>query len=306
MRYRTKHVAEYAALRLCGGVLTVLPYPVALGVAWILARLLFHVVRFRRREVVARIRAVFGADTPRRVVHRIAWESLRNTAFNAIDMLRLSHFTLGWMERHTTLPDALRKVKTQTDTGRGCVIATAHMGSWELTGVATHLLGIPVFTFYARQRNPLVNRYLATLRHGPGIQAFERGNVNLRTIIQRLKAGQALAILPDIRKSSEGLRVPFLGGEANVGEGMALFARQTRVPIFPCIATRRGWRRHDMVMHEPVWPDESLPKEEDVVRMTRHVLNIIDEAIHRDPGQWFWYNRRWILDPPGTPLDRKR
>jgi lauroyl/myristoyl acyltransferase len=33
--------------------------------------------------------------------------------------------------------------------------------------------------------------------------------------------------------------------------------------------------------------------------MTQQVLTIVEEAIRADPGQWFWYNKRWILDPVG-------
>ena len=119
----------------------------------------------------------------------------------------------------------------------------------------------------------------------------------MRRVLQFLKDGRMLAILPDVRMRTPGLAIPFLGGTANIGPGMAAFARAAEVPIFPCIVTRQGWARHRVVIHDAIWPDPSLDKNEDVLRMTLQVMAIIETAIRREPGQWFWFNKRWILEP---------
>jgi KDO2-lipid IV(A) lauroyltransferase len=93
------------------------------------------------------------------------------------------------------------------------------------------------------------------------------------------------------------LRVPFLGGEANVGPGMAQFARHANVPIYTVILTRQGWTRHFATLHPPIFPDPKADPDQDLTRMTAEVFRIVESAIRADPGQWFWYNRRWILDP---------
>ena len=40
-----------------------------------------------------------------------------------------------------------------------------------------------------------------------------------------------------------------------------------------------------------------MGKEEDTRRLTEKVLGGIEERIRIDPGQWFWFNKRWVLDP---------
>ena len=119
----------------------------------------------------------------------------------------------------------------------------------------------------------------------------------MKIVLQKLRDGKALAILPDVRMPVKSISVPFLGGEANLGKGMALFARHADVPIFPFIMTRQGWARHKIDAFAPIRPDKNLSKEEDIKRMTIAVIKIIDEAIHRAPEQWFWFNKRWVLDP---------
>ena len=44
-------------------------------------------------------------------------------------------------------------------------------------------------------------------------------------------------------------------------------------------------------------PDPALPKEQDWLRMTQAVIDLYDAAIRAAPEQYFWYNKRWVLDP---------
>ena len=71
-----------------------------------------------------------------------------------------------------------------------------------------------------------------------------RGSGTLRGILERLRAGNVLAILPDVRMRTPGITVSFLGGEANLGPGAAAFARRAGVPVLVCMALRVGRDRH--------------------------------------------------------------
>lgn len=297
MSVRPGHVMEYAALRLIGGVLNLLPYRAALAAGWVLALAGFHLVRFRRREAERRIREVFGERFSPREVRHIAWISFRNLAFSAVEVLRSPRMTL---ERFCAISDSAEFFEVmgrQKETGQGAVIAFPHMGSWEMPGRAMLLRGMPVFSVVGKQKNPLSDRYLNATRERMGVPIVTRGSATLRTVLTRLKTGGFFAILPDVRVASEGVKIRFLGGEANVGSGMAVFARHADVPIYPFIMRRVGWARHEARIHPPIQPDLELDKAADIQRMTQHVLDIVDRAIREDPGQWFWYNKRWILDP---------
>ena len=77
MKYRAKHVVEYAALRSLTAVVRILPYRLALGLGWALAWIAFHLVRWRVDAAKTRIREVLGDTVSEREVRRIAWVSLR-------------------------------------------------------------------------------------------------------------------------------------------------------------------------------------------------------------------------------------
>jgi KDO2-lipid IV(A) lauroyltransferase len=143
----------------------------------------------------------------------------------------------------------------------------------------------------------LFDQYLNATREQGGMPITMRGSSTLRTIITRLKAGGILALLPDVRMRTEAVSVAFLGKQANIAVGMASFARHAGVPIYPVIMTRVGWARHVGKIHAPILSDPSLDKPADIQHMTQQVMDVVTQAIYDDPGQWFWYNKRWVLEP---------
>jgi KDO2-lipid IV(A) lauroyltransferase len=284
-------------LLMFAGLVNILPYFLLLVIAWLVAAFLFHVVRMKRKVVIRRIRSVFGDDMPEREVRRIAWISLRNIAFNVVEMMRASHITKEWVNEHVIgFEEKMPLAKALIAKHGGIIFAVPHMGNWDMAGWACSYNGLKIFSIAARQRNPYINGWIMRQRE-QGIRMLEREGSVLKQVIKNLKDGQVFAILPDVRMRREDLAVPFLGGVANVGRGMAAFALAANVPIVPAVFMRKGWAKHEFVYFEPLYPDPTMDKAHEIKRMTESVMKTLDAAIHRNPEQWFWYNGRWILDP---------
>jgi KDO2-lipid IV(A) lauroyltransferase len=293
-----RHRFEHGALRAAAGLAGILPYRAALTLGWVAAWAGFACARRRVETAKARIRQVFGPGVSPREVTGIAWRSWRNLAFSAIEIMRAPRATAAWIRSVSECDPSVDRLGAHCATGEGGIIAGPHMGNWELAGVIFRAHGVPIFSIAAKQRNPLTDSYLNALRERAGVPSVARGGGAMKEAIRRLRGGQVLAILPDVRVREGGIQVPFLGGTANVGTGMALFARHAGVPVFPSFAGRKGWAAHTLRVSEPIRPDPGLSREDDVRRMTEAVLRGIDAAIRNDPGQWFWFNSRWVLDPP--------
>ena len=300
MKHRPKHWAEYLLLRGFCGIIAALPYRPALILAAGLARVGFALAASRRQEAIRRIQLVLGnACTPHQA-RSIAWQSLRNTCFNLAEILYIGGGRPRQLPVSIDMQEALDRVRTyaRENPGRGGIFACPHMGNWELAGIVVPSCGIDMFTLTGVQKNPLVQDYLQRLRHAPGVELLPRGSgTTLRKIFSNLRKGKFLAIMPDLRSRLPGVRVRFFGGEANLYPGMGHFARQVEVPIFLAIMRRHGWTRHSIELHGPFEPDPALDKEVDALRLSQLVMDIVDAEIRKDPGQWFWYNKRWILDP---------
>jgi Kdo2-lipid IVA lauroyltransferase/acyltransferase len=303
MRYRLKHIAEYAVLRffalLCNG----LPYRCALLVGCGIARFMFHVIRFRRKETLRRLQAVFGEALSRRRALFIARISLRNLILNIIEMMRANRIDRHWIDTH--IPDfsaKIAEVHTIIKEHGGAIIAVPHTGNWDLAGWACHQYGIPMISIGGKQKNPLVNRWINRQRENGMIMLDRGASGTLKRLLRLLRQGHVLAILPDVRMYEPDLEIHFLGGNANLGRGMAQFALTANVPIIPAVFKRYGLANHTGERFETIMPDPALTKDENIRNMTQKVISQIDAFIRSEPEQWFWYNKRWVL----TPVKRKQ
>ncbi len=301
MTHRPKHVVEYQALRAVVMIIRALPYRVAIHLGCAMAWIAFYIVRFRVHTAEARIRSVFGEQFTRAEARRIARLSLRNLFLSAVEMIQLMRVPPDRVTETYPVEKLAGILNGLREKGRGSIIAVPHAGNWETAALSLYHSGVKLFTFSAPQKNPLTDRFLAELRFGPGIPTIQRDSGSLRKVIRRLNGGETLAILPDVRMRTPGLAIPFLGGTANLGPGTALFAHQTGSPIVLCFPRRRGLTGLSIEPEEVIEPDPSLSKDEDVQRIMSHIIARIDAFIHEEPEQWFWFNKRWILDPVKTP-----
>lgn len=293
-----KHRMEYILLRGALALLRWLPYRLALALACGVAGVIHYLARFRVATAHARIKAVLGPEISQREIRSIAWISWRNLCFNVVEMARFPRTDREDIDRMiSNFDDNVEAMRSLHEGNRGFVLATMHMGNWEMGGVAVNRCGLPMFVIVRRQKNPLTDELLLQMRQSTGIEIVMNDKRVLKNIIRNLKDGKILAILPDVRARTPALDIDYLGGKANIGGGMALFARQTNLPILPAYGIREGWTRHKWRFLDPVYPDTDLEKKEDWRRMTQIVMGQFSAAVKANPEQYFWYNKRWVLDP---------
>ena len=295
--HRPKHVVEYVLLVLAGGLLRILPLRAALLLGWVVAAGMHYLGGFRRQEALRRLEEVYGDRFTETERKRIAWISWRNLCFNAVEGIRFSKLTVADVQKQPlaeVIPPLLRALKNRDE---GFIFATIHMGNWDLGGITADLLGVPIFSIARRQKNPLTDQYLNQARNAFSMEVLLNDSKVLKGVIRRIRDGRVLAILPDVRNRTQALKINFLNGEANLGAGVALFARQCNCPIYPAVIRRIGWTQHEAVVFDPILPDPTLDKADDWQRMIQLLMDLFTDEISKTPEQYFWYNKRWVLDP---------
>ncbi len=304
--HRIKHRVEYALFCFWGAVFGMVPYRLALALGWVVAWIGHYPLRYRVRLVHGRIREVFPGVAPRRV-RQIAWLSWRNFVFNLVDVFRLRRINAAWLQRHIVDYDRMVKPLRERLPSGGFIGVSLHMGSTEMLAVCLQQMGLDVFVITGKQKNLLVDAKLNAMRGSTGIDCIAKssGSALFKQVFRRLKAGGMLTMLVDLRQPAGGVEVSFLGGTASVVPGMGIFARKTGVPVIPSVFTREGWTRHRFQVFPAVMPDDGIPLETDLQRMTQTVFSLFDRAVREQPEQWFWYNKNWILAPvraAGSPV----
>ena len=293
---------EYAALRCACAVVNAVPYRLACVMARGLASLAFS-CGFRRRRTLERIATAFpGKDAAE--CRRIAVFSLQNVMQSAVEMIRAHRLDRKWIDRHVkdvqVYADRLRAI---LDEGRGAVIFVPHCGNWYMAAWAMARYGIPISAIAARQRNPYVEAWMQ--RQYGSIEVLTRGSATaLHDVLARIAAGRAFAILPDLRAAAPDTEVRFLNGTANVSHGGAMLAVASGAPVVVAVMRRENGM-HTFDHLATLRPDPGArDRREEARRIMREAMELIDESVRRTPGQWFWYNSRWILQP--TRRKRKK
>lgn len=280
---------EYGVLRFFCGVVNLVPYGCACFIARTLARGAFA-AGFKRKRTLGRIRSVFPGISDKDA-KRIAVSSLVNVLQTAVEMIRAPKLTRKWMDEHVVdgekYSTMLREI---VDRGKGAVIMVPHSGNWYMAAWTMAKYGTPLFAIAARQRNPKIDAWMN--RQYGDIEVLDRDcRDTLGKIKSYLGEGRAFAILPDLRVRKRDVEAEFLGGKANVSRAGAMFAVHAHVPIVVAAMTRENGRH--MINYLGTVESEGR----DAAELTREVMKTLSDFVMKHPEDWYWYNKRWILEP---------
>jgi KDO2-lipid IV(A) lauroyltransferase len=130
------------------------------------------------------------------------------------------------------------------------------------------------------------------------IEVLDRGSAKtLVEIKEKLESGRAFAILPDLRVPQPDVKVDFLGGKANVSHAGAMFAVRCGSPIVVAVMRRENGK-HVFDHVGTLRPDPAAEdKKAEAARLTREAMKMLDKRIKAHPEHWYWYNKRWLLQP---------
>jgi len=228
---------------------------------------------------------------------RIAVRSLANVLQTAVEMIRAPRLTRKWMDRHVVDGQMYKdRLQAYVDEGKGVVIMVPHSGNWYMAAWAMAAYGLPLFAIAAKQRNPKIDAWMK--RQYGAIEVLERGSAKtLVEIKEKLESGRAFAILPDLRVPQPDVEVDFLGGKANVSHAGAMFAVRCGSPIVVAVMRRENGK-HVFDHVGTLRPDPAAEdKKDEAARLTREAMKMLDERIKAHPEHWYWYNKRWLLQP---------
>jgi len=77
-----------------------------------------------------------------------------------------------------------------------------------------------------------------------------------------------------------------------------MFAVRCGCPIVVAQMQREGGK-HVFNHIATLRPDPAAAdKRAEAERLTRETMSLLDREVRKRPGDWYWFNKRWILEPP--------
>lgn len=190
-------------------------------------------------------------------------------------------------EEHLT--EALRR-------GRGVILASPHLGAWELAGL-WFAKRVPMTTLYRAPRVLEMESVYSKARRRSGANLVS-GSGGVRALYEALGRGEAAALLPDQDpRSGSGVFAPFFGVPANTSTLLPRIAARSGASVLFTFAERlpggAGYRLH-------IRPGSEGITSPDLQQAARALNQDIEAVVRTAPHQYLWTYKRFRVRPPGS------
>jgi len=284
---------QYRLYRVAHGIVNAMPRRAAYWMANRLADVQYDSRRMDRDAVTDNLRMVLGEHHPD--LSRHARGVFRSFGKYLVDFLTMDRLDRQSLRRYVTFRgfEAIR----QTLSGRQGVIAlTAHVGNWELAGVAIALQQkVRVTAVALDHAYPKVNEFFLSRRRRHGLESVPLGQA-FKVCLRRLKECSVVGLLGDRNFGDHGVTVPLFGQQTALPRGPAMLSVLTGAPIVPCFMVRQADDEFLFCTEPPIAPRASADREDEVVRLTMAYAGVMERYIRRYPDQWCMFRRFWVED----------
>ena len=223
---------------------------------------------------------------------RLARESFCQNGQSFLESMMIPEFGFEYPLLRIARPDLLDRLRTLD---RPVVIASAHLGAWELlAGPSGDMAKIrPMLTVVRRYKNPVLEEVTTRLRSSRGLQVLGHRDAALSVLRVLRKNGIAAFLVDHNTGHDEAVFLPFLGEEAAVNKGPALLAVRSHAQIWPMFLLRDG---ENYVLHMDDPMDTALLEgdtDSKILATARFYTEAVERAVRFTPEQWFWMHNRW-------------
>ncbi len=214
------------------------------------------------------------------------------------DNLGRSFFEFPLMDRLTPATDrvevdGMERLQALAREGRGAVLISGHFANFEVMAAVIVASGLDCRITYRAANNPHFDRRVIEGRARYGVKLFApKGGAGSRDLLKTLQDGQSVAFLND-QKFNGGVAAPFFGHLAHTAGAPSRVAIRFGGALHPLSVQRLPKARFQVVVHEPIWLDDTGDRERDVEAGVRKVNAFVEARVRERPGEWFWVHKRW-------------
>jgi Kdo2-lipid IVA lauroyltransferase/acyltransferase len=225
-------------------------------------------------------------------IKKTAKASFQNLAITCLEYVKFSFLKNTEKILHCENPETAQKL---IDQKTGIIFFCGHQANWELLflegtrrmpGVA---IGRPI------KNKPLYD-WIISIREKFGGKIIPPKRA-LKEGLRALRQGKFFGILGDQGMPESDYAFEFFGRRAWTTPTPAILSYKTKCPII--VATiKREKGKYLIHYSDPIWPNLDASLEEEIYRMMKESLLLLEEKIRETPDQWLWQHNRWKQDTP--------
>jgi KDO2-lipid IV(A) lauroyltransferase len=278
-------LVEYIVARLAIAAVAVFP-----SLSNVIAKLLDKLVP-RLRRIALKNLTMAGFSSPELIADGV-FRSISRLLATFTRLPRLTPQNISTLIRY----DGLENFQTALARGRGVLVATAHLGNWELSAFCHAWMTAPMHIVVRPIDNPRIDALVERYRGLSGNHIIEKKDA-ARGILKALKRGDAVGILMDQNTTlDQGVFIDFFGMKACAGTAFAKLAHHSGAAVVPGFAL---WSNEEQRYILRFYAEIRMSG--DITEDTQRVHAQLESVIRQYPDQWLWIHRRWKTRPPGEP-----
>jgi KDO2-lipid IV(A) lauroyltransferase len=209
---------------------------------------------------------------------------------------------LAAFRRRVVTGDSEAVVADLLGEGKGLIIATAHLGHWDLGLKLLPIYRVPVHVVMLHEDPAEVTRYAQEARQNPHLRVHRMGSSPMLALelMLALRRGEIVAVQTDRPVGDNVMSVPFFGAPAFLPTGPVELAMATGAPILPVFILLDRARHYRILTLPPLrferrgmqTPPVSLPL------AMASIAGMLETVIRPHADQWFNFYDVWGVPAP--------
>ena len=176
--------------------------------------------------------------------------------------------------------------------GKGGLLVTAHLGSWELGGMVLALDGVPLTVVTLEEPTTELTRWRESYRRRLGVKTVAVGSdpFSLVGIISALRRNEFVAMLVDRPYANSGVPVRLFSRDTLFSTAPALIHQHTDAAVLPAFVLQTITGRYASLIQPPV---EMAREPASAAANAQRIAAVFESTIRAHPEQWYNYVPVW-------------
>ncbi len=291
-----EHWLLYVLLRIVIFIVSLFPVEKVLKFACFLGRGLWKHYHRGRDRAINNLRASFP-DKDDEWIKKTGKRSFEYLVMLAVDVIftpRLLNKD-NW-ELYSSYKN-VEPVKWMMAGRRPLLLVAAHYSNFEIMGYILGEVGFDIYSIARPFDNKFLTKYLYGVRQHGNQKIIDKKGAT-ESMEKIIKQGSALCFIADQNAGKKGIFVDFLGRKARTYKSIGLLAMEYDLPIGVGMNRRVDNKFFfEVEIVRLIMPEEWKDKEDALLWITQEYTKAFEDAIRKDPAQYWWIHRRWKTRP---------
>jgi predicted LPLAT superfamily acyltransferase len=182
-----------------------------------------------------------------------------------------------------------------TDSQRGVILLSAHVGNWQAAITALKKLKRTVYLVMTAEENEAVKNVLNLERDRVRIISPDNFLGGIIEIVKVIDEGNIVSIMGDRSYGHDATEVSLLGDRASLPTGAFSIATSVKCPVVVLLSAKVSRNKYIIDVSHIIMPASHAKarKKEDVRELVQRFAGILEEYAEQYPFQWFVFRDIW-------------